>query len=373
MRKIAYFLAFLVSFMSVPNVAQQDDCSTIPEIAFNLTTELCADTGINQLCYGYASIEVEPQPGALNFSFEQPGDRVDVTDVLTLHSSPMDEEQSVWGVSLMRLQADIEGTMPGQAVTFLLFGENDLETVQSEDESNLRAFYVQTGIGDSRCAEAPNSGILISTPQGAGQINLVLNEVEIALGSTAYFQAEAGGEMSVSVLEGRAEVTADGETQAALMNMRVRVPLDENLAPAGPPSLPEACNLEEMQSLPSDWYVNCEEVWINLDNACPSRLYIPDGMRVNFSNGYGYDNLEEAQADYAEYSPTISLDGVVVVDEVGPIEEVVAGSWWVYGQQFFMGEPEPGDYVITGDGPHGSHMGRGATRMCEITVMEPVE
>jgi hypothetical protein len=114
----------------------------------------------------------------------------------------------------------------------------------------MQAFYFKSGIGDAPCEEAPDSGILIQTPEGAGQINMTVNEVDIQLGSTAYLQAQAGGEMAVNVVEHQVTVTADGTTRIVPAGSRVRVPLDANLAANGPPSEPEPYNNADLAALP---------------------------------------------------------------------------------------------------------------------------
>ncbi|MFN8372502.1 MAG: hypothetical protein U0694_06460 [Anaerolineae bacterium] len=74
--------------------------------------------------------------------------------------------------------------------------------------------FTSTAASATRLQEAPDSGILIQTPQGAGTINLVVNEVEITLGSTAYMTA-GDGEMTVSLIEGAGNgqrLWCDGDT-----------------------------------------------------------------------------------------------------------------------------------------------------------------
>jgi hypothetical protein len=114
----------------------------------------------------------------------------------------------------------------------------------------MQAFYFKSGIGDAPCEEAPDSGILIQTPEGAGQISFTVNEVDIQLGSTAYLQAQASGEMTVNVVEHQATVTADGTTRFVPAGSRVRVPLDANLAADGPPSEPEPYVNADLAALP---------------------------------------------------------------------------------------------------------------------------
>jgi len=69
-------------------------------------------------------MEAHPQAGLDEdeLVFEEPGDLVNVADVSSLTLSPWDETQHTWGISLMKLQANLPATLPGQNVTFLLFG-----------------------------------------------------------------------------------------------------------------------------------------------------------------------------------------------------------------------------------------------------------
>jgi uncharacterized protein YraI len=314
----------------------QEDCPAIIQSALDATDQQCEDIGRNQACYGNVQLHAEPQAGMASLDFEKPGDRVDVANVSTLTLSPWDADESTWGVSLMKLQANLPDTLPGQNVTFLLFGnvaiENAVETntepvtfaVTAQDNINvqggpsiydepignlvsgetvtaigrssdsiwlqvelsdgsmgwvsadlvmadgdisqlsatdvdsdppaalppMQAFYFQTGIADAPCADAPDSGILVQTPEGGGQVTFTANEVNITLGSTAYLQAQPSGNMTVSVVEGQAEVTALNETRIVPAGMRVRIPLDSNRAASGPPGEVEPYTGRDIQGLP---------------------------------------------------------------------------------------------------------------------------
>src|SRR5690349_1441791 len=117
----------LVILLCVGVILADDACPTIVETALDAVDELCQDAGRNQACYGNVSLTAEPQPGVSNFTFERDGDIVDVADISTLKLEPMDAEAGVWGLVLMQLQADIPDSLPGQNVTFLLFGDVELE------------------------------------------------------------------------------------------------------------------------------------------------------------------------------------------------------------------------------------------------------
>jgi hypothetical protein len=209
-------------------LAQDETCPAIVETALDNTDKICTEAGRNQACYGHVALTAEAQPGIEDFVFDAAGDIVNVGTVQTMALSPMDEENGTWGVVLMRLQANLPDTMPGQNVTFLLFGDVEI-TNAVEDDSDLnpmQAFYLKTGIGDSQCEEAPESGLLVQTPDGAGEIAFTVNEVNVTMGSTVYFQANPEHEeMIVNTLEGRAILERAGRIQTILAGTRLRIPI----------------------------------------------------------------------------------------------------------------------------------------------------
>lgn len=137
----------------------------------------------------------------------------------------------------------------------LVEGVSDLNTlnIASGDQPNYRpmqAFTFASGNRDQNCAEIPDDGLIIQTPDGAGEIRLWINQVVIKMGSTVYFQAKPGEDMVITTLEGHATVEALGVSHTAVAGTSVRVALDEALQPVAPPSLPEAYELGDVENLP---------------------------------------------------------------------------------------------------------------------------
>jgi hypothetical protein len=150
----------------------------------------------------------------------------------------------------MKAQANLPDTLPGQNVTFLLFGGTEL-TPQPENQNGLQAFTLQSGIGSgATCAEAPVDGVLIQTPGEDISVQFALNGVEIELGSTAYVQAQAGNVLWMSVIEGQAQVTSGGTTEKVPAGTRTTVALDETGTAIGAPSPAEPYGEDEVRSLP---------------------------------------------------------------------------------------------------------------------------
>ncbi|MBI1278248.1 MAG: LysM peptidoglycan-binding domain-containing protein [Anaerolineaceae bacterium] len=125
LKSVVYFFLLLLCIGRV--LAQADDCPVLVQSAIQAVGNLCASTGLNQACYGNLSLKADPQPGVTGFAFDKPGDVVRVANLKALHVDPFDDVKKEWGVALMRLQANIPDTLPGQSVSFLVFGNVQLE------------------------------------------------------------------------------------------------------------------------------------------------------------------------------------------------------------------------------------------------------
>jgi PKD repeat protein len=59
--------------------------------------------------------------------FDSQGDKVNLQDVASMELSPLDLLEEHWGVVLMQVQANLPDSLPGQNVTFILFGDVQIE------------------------------------------------------------------------------------------------------------------------------------------------------------------------------------------------------------------------------------------------------
>ncbi|NWF70061.1 MAG: SH3 domain-containing protein [Chloroflexi bacterium] len=116
--------------------------------------------------------------------------------------------------------------------------------------SPMQAFYFSSGLGDAPCAAAPDSGVLLQTPQGAGLVDFQVNGVSITLGSTVYLQA-ANNELRVNLIEGQAYVAAAGETALVPAGTFTSVSLSaDGQSPISPPTDPQPYDEAALASLP---------------------------------------------------------------------------------------------------------------------------
>jgi len=175
--------------------------------AMDALANTCSSVGRNSACYGNNNIKAEANGGAA-LKFNAPGDQTNIQNIRALSTSPMDEKAGTWGLSVMKLQANLPDTMPGQNVTFLVFGDTTVENASGD----MKAFYFTSGLGSPECKEAPRDGIVVRSPKGM-QSTFTVNGAQITMGSTIVLRAERNKSMSIQLIEGSALVTASGGTQ----------------------------------------------------------------------------------------------------------------------------------------------------------------
>jgi hypothetical protein len=245
-------LITLFALFAFALIASAQECSAFVQQALTLASDNCSQTGRNQACHGYINVEAQPRSNAEAFAFGL-GDLADLTSVQSLTTSPLDEATGEWGVALLRVQANLPDTLPGENVTFLLFGDTQLDDMSADAGMNpMQAFRLRSSVTGTRCETAPQDGLLIQTPHGYGRIELQINGVEVSLGSTVFFEAEADGNLTISTLEGSAQVSVNGANAVALPGYSVAVPMDGNLNPAGGPSAPQPYDADAMAAMPVD-------------------------------------------------------------------------------------------------------------------------
>ncbi len=243
------FWMFLLTLCIGPVLAQGGSCPAIVNEVLNNLDAICSGTGRNQACYGNVSLEASAHPDAAQFKFDAIGDIESVENIQSLRLSPLIEEENLWGVTLMQLQANLPDTLPGQNVTFLLFG--DVEVINAVDPNNpdaspMQAFYLKTGVADPACNEVPQDGVLVQTPKGRGEVMFSVNGVDMAIGSTAFLTSSS--EFQVTMLEGSGAVRCEGSVSPVLAGTGVMCPLGDDFTPSGPPSTP--MSVEPPPSLP---------------------------------------------------------------------------------------------------------------------------
>ncbi len=140
MKRLSLILYGLIlsGIIVIPVVAA--DCPTVVKQALAATDAICQETGKNEACYGNIRLKATPLSSSANFTFSQPGDHVDVSNIKSLQLSPMMIDTGEWGVALMNIEANLPAAKPAN-VTLLAFGdvtlENSVPTATMMDVSTL--------------------------------------------------------------------------------------------------------------------------------------------------------------------------------------------------------------------------------------------
>ena len=158
--------------------AQDNKCQAIVTRAIDFLQTHCDAVGRNIACYGHSQVKAEPQ-GKLPLRFDAAGDRVGIRDIRSLVTFPLDEQTGVWGLSLLKIHANVPDSVPGQNITFLVVGETSIENTSG----NMRSFYFTTGLGNITCQEAPRDAIIVRSPRH-NEVTFTANGVQITIGST---------------------------------------------------------------------------------------------------------------------------------------------------------------------------------------------
>ncbi|MCL4253349.1 MAG: hypothetical protein KJ043_06185 [Anaerolineae bacterium] len=104
--------------------AQSAECPMLVQEILMTVSDVCDETGRNQVCYGNIALTAEGRNDA--FKLEDVGDIANLADMQSLSLSPYNEDGGIWGVALMQVQANLPDTLHGQNVTMIAFGDVSL-------------------------------------------------------------------------------------------------------------------------------------------------------------------------------------------------------------------------------------------------------
>lgn len=127
----------LIMTIAWHSAAQYENCPAFVEQALAAIEDNCAGLDRNNACYGYTSIETTFADAVDASDFDEPAERAELTALQSLRTRPLNEETQEWGIAVMNVQANVPGALPGQAVTFILLGDVEIENQVAPDEATL--------------------------------------------------------------------------------------------------------------------------------------------------------------------------------------------------------------------------------------------
>src|SRR5215510_1544993 len=181
---------FIIGVRQVPAFAtprtQQAECQTIVTHALDVLQDACSVLDRNKACYGNNKITTVFNNDAV-LKFQTPGDQVPIKAIKTLVTQKLDVSTGTWGLSLLKLQADLPDTMPGQNVTFLVYGDTSIDNASGD----MQVFYFSSGLGQPTCTQLKADGILVQSPNHT-QVSFTANGVTVTIASTIFMRATPG-------------------------------------------------------------------------------------------------------------------------------------------------------------------------------------
>ena len=114
----------------------------------------------------------------------------------------------------------------------------------------FQVIEVATGSGDALCDGAPESGILIQTPNTRTEVTLILNGASLTLSATVYVQNQPDGQLAFTVIDGQMAIALGETARFVPAGSRLMAPLDSDGMIAGLPDAAAPYNTAELAALP---------------------------------------------------------------------------------------------------------------------------
>lgn len=168
-------------FTRSQSVAQADTCPALVEQALNALAENCGELSRNTACYGHTQAEAT---FANDESLSQPGDRAELTNLISLQTSTFNLENQEWGVAALNVSiANIDNTIPDNGVHMILLGEAEVQNAVTPDNALIVAEPVEVAVSSSGA---------VNLRGGPGTNNPVVNVAANGALLQAVGQNEAG-------------------------------------------------------------------------------------------------------------------------------------------------------------------------------------
>jgi hypothetical protein len=135
---LRHIIIIWLLFGLVFTLSAQDDiddtCQVLVQTVLETVGDACAGLGRNQVCYGHNTITALDFELAPLEDFVASGDTSNMLQVSSLATAPMDVTGEIWGVAILALQTNLPNTMPGQNVTFVIYGDTQFSSENTPDE-----------------------------------------------------------------------------------------------------------------------------------------------------------------------------------------------------------------------------------------------
>jgi uncharacterized protein YraI len=172
-------IVFLILLVSIVATAQDNTCPAFVETALKAVGQACDQLGRNEACYGYNRVDANFWQVGGDLVFSTPADRVPLAEVQQIATAPFSLDQQSWGIAVLKVQANLPDTLPGQAVTMLLMGDAELKNAVASPAAEVTVTPVPgtvTSSANGRSMPTTTSNIVTALSAGDTVSIIGLNE-----------------------------------------------------------------------------------------------------------------------------------------------------------------------------------------------------
>lgn len=138
------------TLLAVGAAAAQEDaaaaCPALVQRALNDLGDNCSVLDRNSACYGFNRVDATFTEVMAAGFFSEPADRAGLGAFQRIATAPLDTTRDYWGIALMNVQANVPGSLPGQAVVFLLMGDTQVENAVDPADMYIPAAPVAAAV-----------------------------------------------------------------------------------------------------------------------------------------------------------------------------------------------------------------------------------
>lgn len=133
--RLKYIIALCLGLICVFGVQvalaqapETNTCSALVQQALSSLGDNCDALDRNNACYGFNRVNASFNDVMADDFFSLPSDRANLIQLQSLTTAPLDNDLKHWGIAVLNVQANVPGTLPGQAVNFMLMGDVEMES-----------------------------------------------------------------------------------------------------------------------------------------------------------------------------------------------------------------------------------------------------
>jgi len=126
LRRFPPIVVFLILISTTIATTAQDLCEALVKEAMEQTNDNCLETDLNNGCYGYDRLLATFHQSQEDGLFDDPSEFVDVLDVHTVHTQPLDLEEDEWGVSYFEVKGSLHSETE-ESIRIFMTGDVILE------------------------------------------------------------------------------------------------------------------------------------------------------------------------------------------------------------------------------------------------------